>query len=229
MSCSLFARGSTLSFFGGGSSLFFGEFGVLDKHVRVVHRVVVVVEFHDSSHEWIVGVVDLLNIAFVIVFDRNHHSFLKHVGRLDDAVCKQFPEVLHLLDSDELLVDLCACLDVRVPSALIDRVPDLLAAGAANILLLHFLVSLLVICHVLIFVVLALVLTELATRLLLARLSAAPPHLATVVALVHPAAPVVVFLFVVLLAAVLACFEATIELSLTLDKLLDSQLRFLLF
>jgi len=68
------------------------------------------------------------------------------------------------------------------------------------------------------------VLAELAPGLVLTLLTTAPPHLAAVVALMLPTAPIEVFFFIVLLAAGLACFETAVELALPLDKFLDSQL-----
>ena len=70
--------------------------------------------------------------------------------------------------------------------------------------------------------------TVLATKRLSASLATAPPHLATVLALMGPAAPVVVLVFVVLLAALFAGLQAAVKLSFALDKLLDPSLRLLL-
>ena len=68
----------------------------------------------------------------------------------------------------------------------------------------------------------------LAAKRLSASLAAAPPHFTTVLALMRPAAPVVVLVFVVLLAALFAGLQAAVKLSFALDKLLDPCLRFLL-
>ena len=68
----------------------------------------------------------------------------------------------------------------------------------------------------------------LATKRLSASLAAAPPHFTTVLALMGPAAPVVVLVFVVLLAALFAGLQAAVKFSFALDKLLDPSLGLLL-
>jgi hypothetical protein len=59
-----------------------------------------------------------------------------------------------------------------------------------------------------------------ATDSLFAGLTATPPHLSTPLALMQLAAPVEVFLFLVLKVAILARLYARVKLALPLDKLL---------
>jgi hypothetical protein len=102
-------------------------------------------------------------------------------------------------------------------------VTNLLTASAAYILI-YLLFTLLFICQVVVFVILALVLAELAPRLVLPLLTTAPPHLATIVALMLSTTPIEVFFFIVLLTAGFTRFKSTVELSLPLDEFLDSEL-----
>ena len=190
--------------------------------------VVVVVELHDSPHEGVVGVTDLLDVALLVVLDRDHHRFLEHVSGLHDAIGEKLSEVLHFLDSNEFLVGFRSRLDVRIAGALGDCVPDLFAAGTTDILARCLLVIVVLIGHILILIILALVLAILAPELVFALPSTAPPHLPTVVTLMHPAAPVEIFFLIVLLAAILARLEATVVFTFALDQFLDPQLRLLL-
>ena len=193
-----------------------------------MQRVVVIIELHHSSHEGVVGVANLLNIAIFVVLDRDHHRLLQHVGRLDNAISKELSEVLHFLDSDEFLINLGAGLDIWVACTLRDSVADLFTTGASDILIRRLLVVLLLIGHVLILIIFALVLAILAAELVLALATTAPPHLATVVTLMHPTTPIEVLFLIVLLAAVFARLEPTVEFALSLDQLLNPQLRLLL-
>ena len=118
-------------------------------------------------------------------------------------------------------------LDVGVSSAIFDCMADFLAAGAPHILPDLLFVVLMIFGHIFVLIILGFVWTKLAAGLLLALLTTAPPHLATVRGLMIPTAPIEVFLLLVLLAAVFACLVPTIEFALPLDELLDSG--FLLF
>ena len=192
-----------------------------------MQRIVVIVELHDSTHEGVVGVADLLLVSFLIVLDRNHHSLFEQVSRRNNRISVKLTEVLHLLDPIEFLICLGTRLNVWISCTVVDQVTDLFAASAAYILLALLLVVVLLLVGLLIFVIFRLVHAELTSWLILANFTTAPPHLATVVALMHSARPIVVFLFWVLLATVLASLEATVKLALSLDELLDSKLRFL--
>ena len=57
------------------------------------------------------------------------------------------------------------------------------AAGATDILFALLLVSILLIVHVIVFIILGLMHAKLATELIFANFAAAPPHLASVLAL----------------------------------------------
>lgn len=136
---------------------------------------------------------------------------------LHDGVGEQLAEVLHLLDSLELRIDFGSSLDIGVSRTVSDVMADLFATGAPDILLALGLLAFLLVSHVVVLLVLALVLAALASKLVLSSLAAAPPHLATVVTLMLPTAPVEVFLFVVLFAAVLAGLQARVKLAFALD------------
>ena len=148
--------------------------------------------------------------------------------RLNRRVRKQLTEVLHFLDSDKLLVSLQPRFYVRVSWAVLYLMTNLLATSAAHILVASLLV-LGMICGLLfiLVVILRLVSAILATRGLFAGLAAAPPHLATVVALMRAAAPIVIFFLVVLFATLFARLEPAVKLSLASNELLDSHLGFL--
>ena len=152
--------------------------GVLEKDVRVVGLVVVVVKLHDASIE---GVVRVQILRFILVEVHLHlDRFLQHLGRLHDRVGEQFPEVLHTLDSLELLIGLQSCLNVGISSTLLDRVPDFFAAGTAHILIvLDVSVRSIRVLLILIFI-LRLVRAVPAPKLVLPKLPAAPPHLTAV-------------------------------------------------
>jgi len=99
-------------------------------------------------------------------------------------------------------------------------VADLLAAGAPDVLLALIFVSLILLL-VFLLVVFAVVLAFVAPGGLFAGLAAAPPHLTAVVTPVRFAAPVKVFFFTELLAAILARLKARVKLAFALDELLD--------
>lgn len=57
--------------------VFFHKFRVLNEHIWIVQGVIVVIELHYTSHERVVSVCNLLNIAFIIVLDGNHDRFFE--------------------------------------------------------------------------------------------------------------------------------------------------------
>jgi len=95
--------------------------------------------------------------------------------------------------------------------------PNLFAASATHVLLCLILFLFLVFCLIVVFIFLAFVLAELAPLHVFARLTAAPQHLTTIITLMGPTAPVEVFFFIVLLAAIFALFESTVELAFPLN------------
>ena len=201
---------------------------VLDEDVWVVHRIVVIIKLHDASHERIVSVGTIFQISFFVILYRHHDRLLEQMSRLHYRVGEKFSKVLHLLNSREFCVHFGTCLDVRVPCAVVDRVTNLFAACAADVLLRLCLIALLFVIHIFFFIVFGLVLAVLASRLILGRLTAAPPHLATVVALMHTTTPIVILFIVEFFATVFACLEATVKLAFTLDEFLYAQLGLLL-
>lgn len=144
------------------------------------------------------------------------------MSSLHDGVGEQFAEVFHLLDSLELRIYFGSSLDIGVSRTVSDVMADLFATGAPDILLAFDLQALLLISHVIVLLVLALVLAALASKLVLSSLAATPPHLAAVVTLMLPTAPVEVLLFIVLFAAVLAGLQTRVEFTFALDQLRDS-------
>ena len=94
------------------------------------------------------------------------------------------------------------------------------AASTAHVLFYLILFILWIFCLIIVFILLAFVLAKLAPRHVSAWLTAAPPHLTTIITLMSPTAPVKVFFFIVLSATVFALFKAAVELTLPLYKLL---------
>lgn len=148
------------------------------------------------------------------------------MSRLNDGVGIEFAKVFHLLDSIILLFHFGACFYIGVSCACFNRVTDLLAAGAPDVLFALIFVRLIILL-VFLFLVFAIVLAFVAPRCFLAGLATAPPHFAAVVTPMSFTAPVEVFLFTKLLAAILAGLETRVKLALALNELLDPQLRFL--
>jgi len=206
------------------------EFRILNKHVRVVHCVVVVIELHHAAHERIIGLHVLFHVALVVVFNWNHHRLFQQVSRLDDAVGEELTEVRHSLDALELLIGLLAGFDVGVARAVLYGVTNFFTTEAAHILFALLAVAIVVVVHVvlIIFIILGLVRAELTATRVLARLTAAPPHLTAVLALMNRTTPLEVLFFVVLLSALFASEQTRVELALPLDQLLNSQLGLLL-
>lgn len=198
---------------------------LLDEHKRIVLLVIVIVEVHDAAHEGVVRIHGLIAVAFIVDLKRHHHRFLNEVRGVHDRVRMQFPKVLYFVDALDFVLGLRGGLEVGVARAVLDAVPELLAADAAHVLL----AADGVVGAALIFVLLlvfALVLAEFAAGLFLAPLSAAPPHFAAPLGLVRAARPVVVFLLDVLVLAVLARLDARVEVALARDELLNARFLF---
>ena len=107
--------------------------------------------------------------------------------------------------------------------------PQLFAAVAPHVLEMLALGLELSGILILVFIVLALVLGELASGLVLAPLSAAPPHLSAVDTSMSPATPVEVFFLVVFLCAMFAHFDTLIDLTLSALELDDPLLHLVSF
>ena len=105
----------------------------------------------------------------------------------------------------------------------------LFASGTPHVLVVLGISIVLIVRHIVVLVILRLVLAELAAWLVLALLAAAPPHLAAIVTLVLPTAPVEILTLTVLLITVLARLEAAVKLALALDELLNADLGLFLF
>ena len=198
---------------------------ILDKYEVVVQSVVIVIELHDSAHEGIVGV-DFNQVLIIVVLHGDHDRLFEKMGCLHDRVGKKLAEVFHARDSLKLFVGLCQSLDVRIPCTVLNRVANRLAADAAHILAILLVTILSSVVIVLLVLVLRLVRAVLAAELVLSELTAAPPHLATKLAIMRAAAPLKVLLLIVLTAALLASLHPGVEFALALNQLLDAYLGF---
>lgn len=196
---------------------------VLNQNVRVENLVTEIVKLHTASLERMLLGCLLLRLRLLV---RHYDAFLEEVGGRDDRVGVQLPVLLDRLDAFKLILCVYARPDVGVSGALFNSVARLLAAET---LLVDFL--LLVVIHLLFLFFLllfALVLAELATGLLLGRLTAAPPNFARVLTLMRPATPVVVLLLDVVFAALLANLLRYVEPAPPHLELLDAFLHLLL-
>ena len=128
----------------------------------------------------------------------------------------QFSEIFNFLDSAQLTAQVLLSLYVWVSDALVDRVTNLFAADAPDILQKFggfcFLVSAIFISFL---VVLALVFGVFAAGLILASFTTAPPHLTAPVRLVSATRPVEIFFLQVFIRTIFTCFYAVDEISFT--------------
>jgi hypothetical protein len=150
------------------------------------------------------------------------------MGRLDNGIRIQFPEIFLFQNALELLLILgqgCDCPQVRIPGAVLKRMPDFSAAEAPQVAINFFLLFAVIVCAIL-GIVLGLVFLIFATDSLFACLTAAPPHFTTPITLMKFATPVKVFFLLVLLVAILARFKTGVKLAFPLDKFLDTSLVF---
>lgn len=123
----------------------------------------------------------------------------------------QLPEILYFVYTIKFLFNTEASAQIRIPSALIDPVPQLFTTDATGILKQFILLLLLL--SLIILIVLALVFGVFTTRRILAFLAAAPPHFTGVFRLVLAAGPIEVLLLIVLVCTLLARLHATGEVS----------------
>jgi hypothetical protein len=166
--------------------------------------VVKIVEFHDSSCEWLgVGTLG----AELLLFVRYHYRLLKQVGHPHVGLAIQFLLVGHFGYTNFILsYVLDVCLEVRIKLAMLDRVTELLAtiapdqAPIAHGRMLSITFFFLVLNHevFIVNIVLANMFAELATLMLRVCLSTTPPDGTSPLAVVRAAAPIEIFrLFVV--------------------------------
>ena len=73
--------------------------GLLYQDVGVIHLIVVVLEVHYASHEGVVRILMLFEVALFIVLERHHDGLLEEVGRLHNSISVQFLEALDPLDT----------------------------------------------------------------------------------------------------------------------------------
>ena len=140
------------------------------------------------------------------------------MSSLDYGVRVQFPEVSYLLQSLYLLVRVFSCDEIRISGALRNRVAEFFAAVTSLVLLGFHLSGNTFILEVFVFVVLRLVLTELAASVFFVLFTTAPPHLSAPISYVLRTTPVEVFFLVVLFAAVFASLESAVEFAFPADE-----------
>lgn len=198
----------------------------VDQNVPVVLLVVVVIEEHCSSFERVV-VYLLLKLALgrlqlVLVDLLDPDALFEQMSRLNDCFAEQSSVVLNFHDSHHVFIGLLVGLEIWVPLAVLDTMPDFLAAHALHMFELPLLILLLLLSILFVLVVLALVFGDLASNLVLAPLSAAPVELAVELVVMSAARPVEVLLLEVLLVAVLAYLYVSIVFALFKRHLHDS-------
>lgn len=172
---------------------------VLDQDVRVVKAVVVVVELHGSTGERVLFVVSLVFLLFIL---GHQHALLQQLCRHHHRVSIQRPVVVDLRYTIIVIFDLSSQrlgLNIRVFRTRLHGVTCLLAAQASQVQL-----AVLFLGHLVFINLIAGVFLKFATEGILLGLTAAPPKLATVLALMRTAAPVEVLLLEVVLATLLA-------------------------
>ena len=150
------------------------------------------------------------------------NTLLQEVSSSDHSVCEEVPKVLYLQNTLHFGRRADLRLDVRISGTLVDHVTQLFAASTSHILELLLLRLLVGVLFVFFFVILALMLRELAAWLVFTSLAAAPPHLSAVIVLMGPAAPVEVLFLKVLFAALLAHLYIFIHFALLALILLNS-------
>uniref|UniRef100_A0A7S3IRT6 Uncharacterized protein n=1 Tax=Strombidium inclinatum TaxID=197538 RepID=A0A7S3IRT6_9SPIT len=137
------------------------------------------------------------------------------MGSSHHSIAKEGPVVLEFTEADVVFVVVLLRFEVGVSRAVLYRVAHLFTALAPDVLeLLGLALFFLLVVLVIVVVFLALVLRELAAGLVLPSLTAAPPHLSSVVALMHAAAPVEVLVLVELFPAVLAKLDPLVNSAL---------------
>ena len=105
---------------------------------------------------------------------------------------------------------------------------DFFTACATNVLVIFDITVTSVGVLFILIVILGLVSAVPTAKLVLAKFATAPPHFATVRAIMSSAAPLEVFFFIVLSATIFASLHPGIEFTFALDELLNSNFRFLL-
>jgi hypothetical protein len=72
--------------------------------------------------------------TIIVNFQRNHHRLFDEVGCVYDGVRMQLPEILYFVYTIKFLFNTEASAQIRIPSALINPVPQLFTTDATGIL-----------------------------------------------------------------------------------------------
>jgi len=189
---------------------------IIDQNIGVVHVVVIVLEAHDSTlkrsiplylhlclrtlnESWHLRtrLFTLWRLAFLHLFLAwrwrlkldlwNFDTSLEEVSREDHGVREELSEVSNPLYSLDILLYIYVGLQIWITRAMLNLVPYLLAAVTPHILLLLLLILAFGITSIIILIVLALMLSELAASGILRGFTTTPPHLTAPIALMSSA------------------------------------------